>query len=97
MLNLVINMTGNELYTWLAEKMPHTPEAAALIQHMRDRYGAGATVSDLLYWLYESEYSTLGWRKRHLEMDDVREANDELAAARIGDKAIELLETLNKQ
>lgn len=80
-------------FQFLSEKLKNEPGAAELISKMEARYGSAKSLNadDLLYWLYESIYSSMGWRKHHIEEGQDAKASAELDEIEAAEKAVSLL------
>ncbi len=85
--------TPSGWFKFLSEQLKDEPGASELISKMEARYGSAKSLNadDLLYWLYESIYSSMGWRKHHIEEGQETKASAELDEIEAAEKAVRLL------
>lgn len=91
-------MNGTQLFDLLEQKMTDSEAKNQIIARLKEKYGDGANVTadDLLYWLYESIFSEMGWRKRHIEEGMDVKASEELDQIEAANQAISLLKPYAK-
>lgn len=91
-------MNKQSLMLYLNGNLKNEPGWNAIEQEINERYTntPDLGVEDLLYWLDESLYSTLGWKKKH-EQEDLpeKEAEEEKKAVLL-QKAIDLLDAIQE-
>ena len=86
-------------FSWLHQELANDPGADQILEKMENRFGNQDPLSadDLLYWLYESIYSSMGWRKHHLEERDLGKADAELSEIEAASRAVEILKPFQKE
>ena len=82
--------------TYLKENMQNEPGEKMLLEKLSHRFTKeqDLNANDLLYWLYESIYTSMGWRKRHIEEGELAKAAAELDEIEAAGKAVSLLTPL---
>lgn len=85
-------MNTQEMIGFLSKHLSSLPYGDQIVQGIQNRYKDmdELNASDVLYWLDESLYSTLGWAKKHREMGEIQKADQEQMKAETLSKAIEL-------